>query len=642
MQYDMPFESSSEPDDPVSPVPALHPDDGVPSLFTGRPWRAAMTPDSGVIDRLRRELTINHAIPPEILTLLAARGIVQPEAIERFFFPRLDALHDPLLLDEMDQAVARLRQAAAGGERVAVHGDFDVDGLTGTALLAELLRGLCVDGCHPDLVEAFVPDRSRDGYGVALHKIDVWADAEVTLLVTVDTGAAAHEALGRACDRGMDVVVLDHHLFGERPRGATVLVNPRRPENRYPNPDLCGVAVAFKLAQALTEFDPDSLPKEFLAGVLDLVALGLIADQMPLVEENRLLVSKGLERFNQIKDLRPGLAALMDVSGLEKGFPVSATDIAYQLAPRLNACGRVGQVLTALELLLTRDHEQARSLAKEAEQSNDRRKLMDQEMKVQAVEMARPFVERGDPGLVLGDGRWHKGVIGICASRLVELFGVPAIMCAIEGDEVRGSARSVPGTDVKAALDRSAGLLVRYGGHAQAAGLTLRTSDLDAFREAFLQALLEKSESGPVATDYDLDLDLAAMTAGEVADILDGLEQLAPFGEGNRVPIFRCNGLRLSQKPKLMGKTGDHLRFGFTSVARTKASSSALGRDFVCFGHGRTWSRHLAERPDSSGALDGRWDILFTLAPNTWRPRDGRSVDPVQQQLLDMKPTESA
>jgi single-stranded-DNA-specific exonuclease len=331
----------------------------------------------------------------------------------------------------------------------------------------------------------------------------------------------------------------------------------------------------------------------------------------------------------------------MGVAGIDKGFPISATDIAYQLAPRLNACGRVGQVLTALQLLLTRDSGTAKQLALEADASNVKRKLMDQDMKAEAAEMAKPFVERGDPGLVLGSEHWHKGVIGICASRIVELCGVPAIMCSIEGDEVRGSARSVPGTDVKAAMDRCSGLLVRYGGHAQAAGLTLHARDFDKFREAFLDALRESTDCGPVAMNYDLGLDLLSMTAAEVADLLEGVEQLAPFGEGNRLPIFRCNGVRLRRPPTMMGKTGDHMRFGFAADGPTMPTSPALSREFVCFGHGRTWTSHIQERADGlRGALDERWDILFTLSPNTWRPRDGRSVDPVQQQLLDMKLTE--
>lgn len=639
MQYRMPFDPAPAGAEPelAAPAPAAC------GLFSGRIWRSVLRPAAAVVADLSRDLAVAHRVDDRLLALLAGRGLATAEEVDRFFYPRQDHGHDPLVLDEMEAAARRLLAAAAAGERVAIHGDFDVDGMTGTALLAELLRTVLVDGRRPALVQAFVPDRARDGYGVALRKIDDWAAADVTLLITVDTGAAAHEALDRARAAGMDVVVLDHHLFESRPRGATVLVNPRRPENRYPNPELCGVAVAYKLAEAVRALAPGALPDDFLTGVLDLTALGLIADQMPLVGENRMLVCKGLERMNAHDARRPGLHALLSVSGLDRGFPVSATDIAYQLAPRLNACGRVGRVEAALQLLLTRDPNEARTLAREADASNQKRKQMDQDMKEQAVAMARPFVERGDPGLVLGSDDWHKGVIGICASRLVEMFGVPAVLCAVEGGEARGSARSVPGLDVKAAMDRCAGLLLRHGGHAQAAGLTLASRNLDAFRDAFLEALRHADEGGPAVNEYDLELDLAGMTMGEVAEFSGGLQQLAPFGEGNRLPVLRCDGLRLARPPATMGRTGEHLRFAFAGPERPHPEGTgALARDFVCFGQGGAWSDHL--RGLDGGlreAMEGRWDILFTVSPNTWRPRDGRAVDPVQQQLLDLKPSES-
>lgn len=640
MQYRMPFESRP---DGAAAEPAPAPEPAACGLFSGRVWRPVQRPDGGVVAGLRRGLTVAHSVDDRVLTLLAARGLATPEEVDRFFFPRQDHGHDPLVLDEMEDAARRLLRAAAAGERVAVHGDFDVDGITGTALLAELLGALRVDGRGPALAEAFVPDRTRDGYGVALRKVAAWADEGVDLLITVDTGAAAHEALDRARDGGMEVLVLDHHLFEGRPRGATVLVNPRRPENRYPNPELCGVAVAYKLAEAVARIAPEALPEDFLAGVLDLTALGLIADQMPLVGENRMLVCKGLERINDHGERRPGLHALLGVSGLDRGFPVGATDIAYQLAPRLNACGRVGRVEAALRLLLTRNPNEAAALAREADGSNQKRKQMDQEMKEQAAAQARPFVRRGDPGLVLGSAAWHKGVIGICASRLVEMFGVPAILCSVEGGEARGSARSVPGVDVKAAMDRCAHLLIRHGGHAQAAGLTLRSRDLDAFRDAFLDALRHLDEGGPAVSEYDLDLDLQAMSMEEVAELTRGLERLAPFGEGNRLPVLRCDGVRLRRPPATLGRNGDHLRFSFAGPEGNGGGGTpALARDFVCFGHGRAWTRHLQERAGGlRDALDDRWDILFTVSPNTWRPRDGRAVDPVQQQLLDLKPSES-
>ena len=251
-------------------------------MFTGRPWRRGAPVDETVLAAMRRKVPLDVPVSDCLLRVLAARGVTGTHALEGFFYPSLDQLHDPFELAEMDHAVERVRQAARDGERVAVHGDFDVDGITGSALLYETFCALTVDGSQVRCEPAFIPDRATDGYGVAGRMVREWADRGVTLLVTVDTGSAALAEIGLARDLGLDVIVLDHHIFEERPR-ATALVNPRRDGAAYPNPDLCGVAVAFKLAQALRQADPASLPDEFLTSVLDLVAMGLVADQMALV-----------------------------------------------------------------------------------------------------------------------------------------------------------------------------------------------------------------------------------------------------------------------------------------------------------------------------------------------------------------------
>ncbi len=611
-----------------------------PGLFTGRVWTSAAQPDPEVIRTMQRGLELQRAVSERLLSLLARRGLTEPAELERFFFPSTADLHDPLLLDEMEPAAARLLRAAAAGEKTAIHGDFDVDGMTGAALLAELCSALRIDGRGVDLCETFVPDRA-DGYGVAVRKLDEWAAAGVTLLLTVDTGSAAREEIRRAAGLGMDVVVLDHHLFSERPAEAVAVVNPCRIGNRYPNPDLSGVGVAFKYAQAVAVLAPGAMPADFCESVIDLAALGLIADQMPLTGENRIMVTRGLQRLGDRDLRRPGLAALFGVAGLDRGFPPTATSVAYQVAPRLNACGRVGNVRTALDLLLTRDANRARALAREADDTNNRRKETDAKVKGEAAAQAAPYVERGDRGLVLSAPEWHRGVIGISAARLVEMFNVPTILFAEEGDEARGSARSIDGVDLKAALDRCAGLLVRYGGHAQAAGATLRTSDLPAFREAFLQALAAGGEAAPVEQTYDMPLDLAGMSMEDVALLTEEVSQLEPFGEGNRTPLFRCDGLRLSRHPMMLGNGGQHMRFQFAADGGAPAGGApALARDFICFGQGDSWRAHLDDTADGPSPLERTWDILFRISPNTWRPRNGGAVDPVQQQLIDIRPAD--
>jgi len=626
VQFEFDFAADDIPD-PLSPAVTA----GPTGLLTGRHWvRTAAAPEATVA-RLRRELPLEVPVSDRLLAILASRGLADAPALERFFFPSLSHLHDPFRLAEMDVAVARLRAAAAGGERVAVHGDFDVDGITGCALVWLLLRALTVDGRRAEALPPFVPHRTRDGYGVSAAQIRAWGEAGTQLLVTVDTGSAARAEIALARQLGMETVVLDHHLYRTRP-DAVALVNPRRPGSDYPNPDLCGVAVAFKLAEALARHDPSCLPAAFAEEVLDLVALGLVADQMPLTGENRTLVHRGLQRLGAGGTRRPGVEALLGVAGLDRSFPVTAANLAYQVAPRLNACGRVGDPETALRLLLTRDAAEAAALAQQAEKDNRSRRVMDQQVKEEAVAQAEPFVLRGDPGLVLAAPGWHKGVIGISASRLVEQFGRPAVLIAVEGDEARGSARSVPGVDIKAVLDRCAPLLVRWGGHAQAAGMTLLSEDVDRFRALFLAALADAPGGVPVEP-YDLDLPLSGMTAGEVAALVSELEMLEPFGQGHREPVFRCDGLRFARDPQPLGNSGEHLRFSFRGPAvPAPGGGSALARDFVAFGSGRAWREAAAAPPDA------RWDILFRLSRSTWRPRSGAASDPVQQHLVDLRP----
>lgn len=632
MQYDLPL----SPDEPDA-VPCASPlGDGHVGWLTGRPWQSGEEPAAETVERLRRDVPLMEPVSERLLNLLACRGMTSRRDLESFFYPSLEHLSDPFLLVEMDRAVARMLKAVRGQEKVAVHGDFDVDGITGCAVLHLLLKNLEIDGCRVQTDMPFIPDRTQDGYGVAARMVRQWAVQGVTLLITVDTGAAAIAELELARQLGIDVVVLDHHIFEERPC-AVALVNPRRPDARYPNPDLCGVAVAFKFAEALKQEHPGALPDDFLESITDLVALGLVADQMSLTGENRVLVRKGLKRLADRQQIRLGLKELLRVSGLDRGFPVTASDLAYQVAPRLNACGRIGRVMAALELLLTDDPDEARRLADEADRTNTRRKQADVDLKRDAVEMALPYVANGDPGLVLHSRDWHKGVIGIGAARLVELYQLPTILIAEEGDEARGSARSVAHVDVKSVLDRCAGFLLRYGGHSQAAGLTLRCRDIDDFRQAFVAALRRRPQTGPVPVSYDLDMNLTELSASDVADLVSELDRMEPFGSGNPKPVFRCGGLRLKKEPAIMGG-GAHLRFAFIAPGSSGGGPPALSREFVAFGAGEAWRRETSRLRDAGQEpANVAWEVLFQVGRSNFRPRGG-GYDTVQQLLVDIRP----
>ncbi len=610
-------------------------------VLTGRPWHPHFEVCQDQMGETRRLVPLHFPVSDYLVRILAGRGLNSTKDLDNFFYPSLNQLHDPFLLKEMDLAVNRMMQAVDKGEKVAVHGDFDVDGITGCALLCETLDALRHGENRVYLQPGFIPDRATDGYGVAERMVRKWAADGVTLLVTVDTGAAAGVEIDLAATLGMDVIVLDHHIFEERP-AAVALVNPRRDRATYPNDDLCGVAVAFKFAQALKENDTNCLDDGFLETVLDLVALGLVADQMAITGENRILVKKGLERFNDRAKIRVGLAALLSVAGLDRGFPVTTSDFAYQLAPRINACGRIGRVMSALELLLTKDESKARELAAEADRTNSRRKEQDILLKGEALDMALPYVERGDCCLVLESRTWHKGIIGIGAARLVEQYQLPVILISVEGDEARGSARSVPHVDVKAALDKCSEHLLRHGGHAQAAGMTLRTRDIPAFREAFLKTLQNEPYTGPVPEGYDLDLCMDEICAQDVAKLVNEMEHLEPFGSGNRKPIFRCRNLQMQRMPTPLSG-GAHLRFAFRGPAQANNEETpALTREFVSFGSGDAWRRMLkVEGLNSADILEMRWDVLFQIGRSTFRPRHGH-YDPVQQLLVDIKPSGSS
>lgn len=528
-------------------------------------------------------------VHPVVARILAARGwIAERPDLPPFLSPVLKSLRDPFELRDMDAAVERTLRAIKDGEKVCVYGDYDVDGVTSTTLLVETLRFL---GVEPRIV---IPHRMKDGYGMNVARIEEIATYGCTLIITVDTGITAVEEVRRAAELGMDVVVTDHHLAGEELPKAVALVNPNRADSRYEHGPLCGVGVAFKFAHALFKQARvgEGSAKEFLRARMDLVALGTIADVVPLLGENRVLVRHGLAAL--MATTRPGLKALMEVAGTRPGR-LTPDHVAFGLAPRLNAAGRTGDATVALRLLLTQDPKEAGRLAAELERLNRERRAIEDDILDASREEAERAIGRseGDTLVVHGTG-WHLGVVGIVASRLTEMYDVPAIVLAVEEEHARGSARSIPGFDIHSALSACDQYLLTFGGHASAAGLRLHMQSLPVFREAINQHARDVFRTMDRTRTVDVDTEVEA---GEVTwELYRGLQELQPFGEGNPAPLLLLRGVEAMYPPRIVGR--DHLKL------RLRAGNTQF--DAIAFSRG-----HLKDCFQAGPA-----DILFRPVEN--------------------------
>ncbi len=503
-----------------------------------RRWQLEPAPDPERVAALARDL----GVPPVLAGLLVARGVADSDAARRFLKPSRSDLHDPAGLPDVGAAVDRLAAAVRRGETVLVHGDYDADGQCSAAIATRLLR-LAGGRAVP-----FLPHRLRDGYDLSAAGIAAAREVGAAVILALDCGTTAVEAVAEARAAGIDVIVVDHHLPGPEPPPALALVNPRRADSRYPFPDLCAAGLTFKLAQALAPALGVSEAAPW--HLLDLVAVATVADLVPLAGENRILVRLGLKLLGASR--WPGLAALVTTAGLGTG-PIGAGQLAFGLAPRLNAAGRVGDAGDGLRLLLTDDRAEAYALAAQLERQNEERQALDQRTLGEALgDLDASFDPARDAGVVLARDGWHPGVIGIVASRVVERIGRPAILVALDGDVGKGSGRSVPRCDLHRAISGCAGLLDKWGGHRMAAGVTLRRERLAEFREAFNRACGEQVPPRELGPSQRVD----AMVG--VRDLTRELERalrwLEPTGMGNPGPVFGLEGLTLQGAPRPMGE----------------------------------------------------------------------------------------
>lgn len=493
--------------------------------------------------------------PSLVARCLANRGIREPEAVERYLQPRLRDLADPFRLPEMDRAVERLLAARERGEAVTVFGDYDVDGISATALLQDALGQLGWS------LHSYLPDRFGEGYGLTLEAArNCLAEQRTPLLLAVDCGSTAVEPIAWLREQGVEVLVLDHHQVGPRRPAATALVNPQLgPTDR----ELCSVGLAFKLVHALVKEGRTRVGPPFtdfdLRPLLDLVALGTVADLVPLTGENRILVRHGLERLSSTN--RPGLVALKELAGVEG--EVTPGHVGFQLGPRLNAAGRLETAGQALDLLLATSEDPARRLAAALDAVNRERQAIERRMAEDAIGMVR---SRFDPGrdyvIVEGQLQWHIGVVGIVASRVLREFHRPTLIIGGDGKVWRGSGRSIRGFDLAAALRECDDLLVRHGGHAMAAGVTLDPDRLDALRERL--NTLARSHLKPEDLIPEIRLDAEASVAELGVESLEALGALAPFGMENPPVQVALQGLRHARPPQRIGREQQHWRLTVT------------------------------------------------------------------------------
>jgi single-stranded-DNA-specific exonuclease len=577
-------------------------------------WRIRPLDTGRVHDLARRA-----DVPFVVAQLLVGRGVTDPAEVRQFLEAKLTSLYDPDDLPGVPEAAERLLAAIRDKRKIAVYGDYDVDGITGTALLSAALRLLGADCIY------HVPNRLEDGYGLNAEALTRLHERGVHTIVTVDCGVTAVEEADLARRLGLELIITDHHTPGLQLPAADCLVHPGLPGRPYGFPQLCGAGVALKLAWSLCRLASGSAKvtdrmRDFLLQAVGMAALGTVADVVPLVSENRVLVRHGLTSL--VAHPSVGIAALLDAAGLGDKKRLSGEDLAFTLAPRLNAAGRFGEARLAVELLETTNRERAADLARHLNDVNQARQTLEarlvKEARAQAEEQYDPVA---DPALVLADRGWHKGVIGIVAGRLAEIFHRPTIVVALDKlgqSPGTGSARSVPGLDLFAVLDGCRHHLVKCGGHAAAAGLMIAEESLPAFRAEFCERVAECwSETDRTAEIF---IDGEAPLSAFSLKVLEQIEQMAPFGAGNPRPLWCCSGVKLASPPKTMGSSGRHCDFRFDHCG-TVLRAVAFGRP--------EWIEEM------NAVGTGTVDIAFRPEINEFRGRRN-----VELKLVDWRPSQ--
>ena len=554
-----------------------------------------------------KDLGEKLGISPILASLLIRRGITTESAAKRFFRPQLADLINPFLMKDMDAAVDRLNDAMGHKERILVYGDYDVDGCTAVALVYKFLRQFYSN------IDYYIPDRYDEGYGVSKKGIYFAKETGVKLIIILDCGIKAIEEITYAKEQGINFIICDHHVPDEVMPPAVAILNPKRPDDTYPFKNLCGCGVGFKFMQAFAK--NNNIPFSRLVPLLDFCAVSIAADLVPVVDENRILAFHGLKQLNQNPSL--GLKAIIDICGLN-GRELSMSDIIFKIGPRINASGRMENGKKSVDLLVEREYSLAFNQAKHIDEYNEQRKDVDRQMTEEANQIvARLESQKHQSSIVLYDEHWKKGVIGIVASRLTEIYFRPTVVLTRDENLATGSARSVAGFDVYAAIKSCRDLLLNFGGHTYAAGLTMKWADVKEFRKRF-QAFVEEHiepEQREAILDIDAVIDFKDITKKLHSD----LKRFAPFGPGNPKPLFCTLDVYDFGTSKVVGREQEHIKL---ELVDSKSNNVMNG---IAFGQSAS-ARYIKSKRS--------FDIAYTIEDNVFK----RGA--IQLQIEDIRPTE--
>lgn len=498
-------------------------------------WKAKPVPNSEIVAKLSAEINVSEAIA----TILVQRGIDTFDKAKAYFRPQLSDLHDPFLLKDMDLAYNRIKKAVNKKEKMMVYGDYDVDGTTAVSIVYSYFVTL-----NPD-IEYYIPDRYKEGYGISKIGIDYAYENGISLIIALDCGIRSNELVDYANELGIDFIICDHHLPGDTIPKAHAILNPKRRDCTYPYKELSGAGIGFKLVQAYSK--KEGFPEDKILEYIDLVAVSIASDMVDMQGENRVLAYFGLKKLNE--NPSAGLQALIEVGPKKKTYSIQ--DIIFGIGPKINAAGRISDAKAAVRVLIEKEYTTARQLTRVLNERNTERKELDNDITKNAVEMVESTLGMSErKSIVIRGEAWHKGVIGIVASRMVEQFYKPTIVFSQNDGMLTGSARSVKNFDIHEAITECAQWVEQFGGHKYAAGLSIKAENFDSFSEQFESVVVRDIEEASLLpeVEYDLDISLQALTP----KFLDLINQMSPFGPGNTLPIFHSKELRSNNSPRVL------------------------------------------------------------------------------------------